>query len=131
MYYHLGSLLWMQYLHWDEGRPTPKPATTVFCSWIPGSRSNRKCPTVIPVSHLRIEGLPRLNREVKAKLNRGQRYNMKKGLDARYNLFGGDGKKWEMVNDPRFTSASRLGCLFGRLRLANGNKDNSESEGNN
>ncbi len=30
MCYHRASLLWMQYLHWGEGRPTPKPATSEF-----------------------------------------------------------------------------------------------------
>ena len=30
MCYHKSSLLWMQYNHWGEGRPTPKPATSPF-----------------------------------------------------------------------------------------------------
>ena len=43
-------------------------------------------------------------------------------------MFGGDSKKWEMLNDPRYTSASRLGLLFGRLRLTNGDEDGSDSD---
>ena len=56
---------------------------------------------------------------------------MKEGLDARYDVFGGDSKKWEMLNDPRYTSASRLGLLFERLRLANGDEDGSDSDEDN
>ena len=103
----------MQYLHWGEGRATPKPENSVFCSWIPGSQSNRKCSTVLSAGHLRIERLPRLDIEAQAKLDRGQRYDMREGLDAYYDVFGGDSKKWEMVNDPRFTSSSRLGLTLG------------------
>jgi hypothetical protein len=39
MCYHSGSLLWMQYFHWDEDRLTPKPATASFCSWVPNSHN--------------------------------------------------------------------------------------------
>ena len=55
MCYHRGLLIWMQYLHFDEGRPTPKPVTISFCSWVPSSRSKRNCSNTNPVSKLKIE----------------------------------------------------------------------------
>ena len=121
----------MQYLHWGEGRTTPKPATSAFYSWVPGSRSKRKCSTVLPAGNLQIERMPRSDQEAQAKLDRGRNYNMKEGVDARYDVFGGDNKKWEMLNDPRYTSASRLGLLFGRLRLTNGDEGGSDSDKDN
>ena len=42
MCYHRASLLWMQYLHWGEGRPTPKPSTIDFATWVPGSNAKSR-----------------------------------------------------------------------------------------
>ena len=75
-----------------------------------------------------IERLPRSNAEAKAKLDRGRQYNMKEGLDARYDVFGGNSKKLELLNDPAYTSAGRIAHLFSRLRLA---QENTETENNN
>jgi hypothetical protein len=118
----------MQYLHWGGGRLTPKPATSSFCSWIPGSRSKRKCSTVLPAGNLQIERLPRSDAEAKGKFDRGRKYNLKEGLNTRYDIFG-DSKKMEKLNAPAYTSAPRLDLLFTRLRLANG-KANDDSDSN-
>jgi len=130
MCYHRGSLLWMQHLHWGEGRPTPKPATSSYCSWIPGARSKRKCSTVEPAANMMIEKLPRSNADAQAKLDRGRKYNLKEGLDARYDVFGGDRKKIELLNNPAYTSASRIAHLFSQLRLAQGNTETEEDSDN-
>jgi hypothetical protein len=73
-----------------------------------------------------IERMPRLNEEAQEKLNRGRQYNLKEGLDAWYNVFGGDCKKIELLNDPAYTSASRIALLFSQLRLAQGNAETEE-----
>ena len=118
MCYHRAGLLWMQHLHWGEGRPTPKPATSSFCSWVPGSRGPRNCSTLLPAGNLMIENLPTSNAEAKQKLERGRKYNLKEGLDARYDIFGGDEKKMERLNNPEYTSISRIQHLFSCLRAA-------------
>jgi hypothetical protein len=74
-----------------------------------------------------VEKLPNSNEESKAKLDRGHRYNLKEGLDARYDMWGGDSKKWEKLNDPEYTSAHRLAQLFQVLRAAQ-NSDETEEE---
>ena len=58
MCYHRAGLLYMQMLHWGEGRPTAKPATSSWCSWIPGSRGERSCKTTAPASESARERLP-------------------------------------------------------------------------
>ena len=80
MCYHRRSLLWMQYLHWDEGRPTPTPATASFCSWVPGSHSKRNCSTIEPASKSTIEKSPRSETKAQAKVKHGRQSNMKEGL---------------------------------------------------
>jgi len=102
--------MWMQHLHWGEGRPTPKPVTSSFCSWVPGSRSKRNCSTVEPASKLFIEKFPRSNAEAQSKLDNARQNNMKEGLDARYDVFG-DAKKLEKMNDPAYTRAHRIAYL--------------------
>ena len=127
MCYHRAAALWMQHLHWGEGRPTPKPATSNFCSWIPGSRSKRDCSTVQPASKLTVERLPRSNQEAKAKTDAGRQYNMKEGLDYRYDLFG-NVRKVERPDSPEYTSAPRLANLFAKLRAAqSGDQDDEDS----
>ena len=90
---HRAAALWMQRLHWGEGQPTPNPATSDFCSWVPGSRGPRNSSTVEPASSLTIETLPQSKEASKAKTNVGTQYNMKERLDYRYDLFGSAAKK--------------------------------------
>ena len=86
------------------------------------------CSTVLPAGKLMIERLPRSETEAKAKTDRGRNYNLKEGVDARYDVFGGDQKKRDMLNDPNYTSASRISLLFDRLKQAQGTADNSSSD---
>ncbi|KAL7523537.1 hypothetical protein ACHAWF_000560, partial [Thalassiosira exigua] len=129
MCYHRASLLWMQHLHWGEGRPTPKPATSAFCSWIPGGRSERNCSTLEPATKLTIENLPASNAEAQAKLDRGRKYNLKEGLSASYDIYGGDKKKLDRLNSPAFASHARLENLFTCLRKSQASAaDNSDND---
>ncbi|KAL7554211.1 hypothetical protein ACHAWF_017633 [Thalassiosira exigua] len=127
MCYHRAALLWMQHLHWGEGRPTPKPATSSFCPWVRGSRSKRNCSTVEPASRMNIERLPRSNKEAEAKLARDRKYNLKEGIDARYDVFGGDSEKWGKLNNPEFASARQLAPLFEALEKSQ-TADDSDSD---
>ena len=86
------------------------------------------CSTVLPAGKLMIERLPRSESEAKAKTDRGRTYNLKEGIDARYDVFGGDEKKKEMLNDPNYTSASRISLLFDRLKQAQCTADSSSSD---
>ncbi|KAL7516467.1 hypothetical protein ACHAWF_000056 [Thalassiosira exigua] len=102
----------MQHLHWGQGRPTPKPATASFFSWIPGSRSERNCSTFEPASKVTIENIPTSNAEAQAKLDHGRRYNFKEGLSVSYDIFGGDKKKLDCLNSPAFASHAHIEHLL-------------------
>ena len=128
MCYHRASLLWMQYNHWGEGRPTPKPSTSAFCSWVPGSRAKRICSTVVPAGKLTIERLPRSEAEADAKLKRDRKYNLRLGIDDRYDVFGGNENKKKLLEHPEYTSAARLSRLFECLEAAQGNVGEVESD---
>ena len=79
--------------------------------------SKRNCSTVEPAGHMTIEKLPRSNDEAKAKTEASKQYNLKEGLDVRYDVFG-DPEKWQRVSSPEYTSAPRLANLFSKLRAA-------------
>ena len=128
MCYHRASLLWMQYNHWGEGRPTPKPSTSAFCSWVPGSRAKRTCSTVVPAGKLMIERLPRSEAEAEAKLKRDRKYNLRLGIDGRYDVFGGNENKMKLLEHPEYTSAARLSSLFECLEAAQGKVGEAESD---
>ena len=51
---HKSACLWMQHLHWGEGRPTPKPVTSDYCTWIPGSGAKQNCLSVEPAHIMNI-----------------------------------------------------------------------------
>ena len=132
MCYHRALLLWMQYHHWGEGRPTPRPVTSDLCSWIPGSRAARRtCSSVVPAGKLMIEQMPRSLAEAKAKLERNRQNNLKMGADARYDVFGGNEKKRKLLEDPAYTSAARTRRLFDSLKAAqlNTNAEDSDADG--
>ena len=59
-----------------------------------------------------IEKLPQSNTEAQRKLDRGRNCNMKEGLDARYDMCGGDTTKMERLDDPEYTSMCRIEDLF-------------------
>ena len=118
MCYHRGAALWMQHLHWGEGRPTEKPATAEFCSWVPGCRSKRSCSTIEPVTNLNIEKLPVSNADAQRKLDGDRQMNAKTGLSARYDVLG-DPRKWELISSPAYVASHRFNDLFEKLRAAN------------
>ena len=72
----------------------------------------------MPVANLTIERLPRLEAEAKAKLKRDCQNNLRFGLDARYDVFGGNTNKIKLLESPAYTSAARLSTLFERLEAA-------------
>ena len=118
MCYHRGAALWMQHLHWGKGRPTEKPATASFCSWVPGCRGKRSCSTVEPATSLVIENLPRSNDEAQQKLDRDRQMNTKEGLSARYDVLG-DPRKWRLVESPEYIAPHQSKKMFQHLRAAN------------
>jgi len=86
--HHQGSLLQAQLLHWGEGRPTEKPSTIDYCSWVPGSKqSARTCTTKLPASEQHIMQLPGTNKEAKEKLERGIKKNIHEGISATYDVY--------------------------------------------
>ena len=110
----------MQYLHWGENRPTPKPSTAGFCSWVPGSRSARICSSLVPACNTQIEKLPGSEAEAKAKLDRNVQKNMHQGISARYDIYGGDEKKRALLKSAGFSSNVRMSPVFHALRKAQG-----------
>ena len=110
-----------------EGLPTPKPTTTDFCSWVPGSRGPRNSSTVAPASSLTFKKLPRSKEAAKVKTNLKRQYNMIEGLDYRYDLFGST-HKVERLNSHEYTSAPRLANLFAKLRAAQSGDGKEEEE---
>ena len=73
---------------------------------------------------MNIEILPRSNEDVQAKINRGQNYNLKEGLDARYDVFGGDETKHAKLNEAEFTDASRFVDLCRYIRASQTDQTN-------
>ena len=65
-----------------------------------------------------IERLPRSEAEAQAKSKRDRQYNLKLGVDARYDVFGGDVYKIKLIEDPAYTSAARISTLFECLEAA-------------
>ena len=119
MCYHRAGLLWMQMLHWGEGRPTEKPATSDYCSWIPGSRTQRTCSTIQPAYAAVREKLPTSNAMAAAKTKRSQKKAMWEGLPATYDIYGGNERKRATLDDPEYLSKARIEKLFKCLRLNN------------
>ena len=104
---HFTGCLYMQYLHWGKGRPTPMPPTAKFCSWIPGMRPKREVSMIKPASNTHIEKLPRSEAEAQLKNERG---------DLR--------QIWKRVH--RYVSHDRLTNLFECLRAAGREKAREE-----
>ena len=115
MCYHRAGLFWMQLLHWGEGRPTPKPSTSGFCSWN-GGRSERTCKTTEPASRANREKLPGSNEEAQKKLDNGVKRSMHEGLGAKYEVYGSEDERWDKLNDARYISKDRINNLFLCLR---------------
>ena len=118
MCYHRGAVLWMQHLHWGDGRPTEKPAAVEFCSRVPGCQSKRSCSTVEPVTNLNIEKLPLSNADAQRKLDGDRQMNTKPCLSARYDVLGNP-RKWELFSSPAYVASLRFNNLFEKLRAAN------------
>ena len=102
----------MQHLHWGEGRPTPKSATSLFYSWVPGSQGKQNCSTLEPASKLVIENFSRSKAGAQSKLDNTGQYSTTDGLDAHYDVFG-DAKKSEKVNGSAYTARIKLPPFFG------------------
>ena len=65
-----------------------------------------------------IERLPRSEAKAKAKLKCDRQYNLRFGVDARYDVFGGNTNKIKLLESPDYTSPARLSTLFERLEAA-------------
>ena len=117
---HLSGAFWMQHCLWGEGRPTPKPPTSSFCAWLPGSagREKRACSTLQPASHCHIEQLPTSDENAKAKLDNGVKRSMHQGIPAKYDVFGGDESKHADLLDPHYVSYERIRPFFECLKDA-------------
>jgi len=113
---HRAGCLWMQHAHWGEGRPTPKPPTTEFCSWIPGSKCKREFTTLLPASRASIMQLPGSNEEAKRRLENGHNMSRHVGETARYDWHGGDEMKLAELNDPEYISKERVMPLLLHLQ---------------
>ena len=68
-----------------------------------------------------IERLPRSEAEAKAKLERDRQSNLSLGVDARYDVFGGNENKTKLLEDPEYVSAARFSTLFDCLKKAQEN----------
>ena len=75
-----------------------------------------------------IERLTRTEAEAKAKLKRDRQYNMRSGIDASYDVFGGDKNKIKLLEDPEYLSAARLSTLFEFLKAAQEKISAAESD---
>ena len=64
--------------------------------------------------------------EAKAKIDRGRKYNLQMGVDARYDVFGGNAKKRRLLESPAYTSADRTRRLFDCLRAAQQTNNSAE-----
>lgn len=130
MCYHRAGLLWMQMLHWGEGRPTPKPATSDFCKWIPGSNGKRSCKTTMPASASVRMKLPESNKDAERKIKRGQKRNIWEGVPARYDVFGGDQRIHDLINSKEYITGEKVQRFFSALRNAQkkGGKDKSSDD---
>ena len=76
---------------------------------------------------MNIEKLPTSNADAQKKLDRGRKYNLKEGLDARYDVFGDSGKM-EKLDSQNYTSLGRITRLFEALRAAQHQKKVAEEE---
>ena len=75
-----------------------------------------------------IERLPRSEAEAEAKLKRDRKYNLRLGIDGRYDVFGGNENKMKLLEHPEYTSAARLSSLFECLEAAQGKVGEAESD---
>ena len=129
MCYHRASLLWMQHLHWGEGRPTPRPSTIDFATWVPGSNAkSRICSTIVPASSQTIMKLPASTAEASKKLEKSNRRNVNEGISARYDIYVESEERWSMLSDPNYSSKTRpaLNKLFTVLRKAQSRSEDSD-----
>ena len=115
---HRSGALWMQHMHWGEGRPTPKPPTADFCPWVPGSNCERTCTTLLPACRTTIQKLPSSNEEARRKSESGHKKTMHVGESARYDWHGGDKRVLAITNSQEYTSKERLMPLFLELQAA-------------
>jgi hypothetical protein len=94
---HCSQSLYIQYHHWTEGRPTPKPATSEWCRWMqPGSTDVPS--TTKPAWQLKCQKLPTSTKEAvyRKQLTKTER-NSTEGLSGRFNVFGENKAKVETV----------------------------------
>lgn len=113
---HKSGLCWMQHMHWGEGRPTPKPATSAFASWIPGSNSPRSCTTLQPATDANIQQLPSSNKEAQKRLDNGKKKRAHEGVSARYDWHGADETLQTDLNSSHYVTKARLEAFFQAIK---------------
>lgn len=116
MCHHKSACLWTQLLHWGEGRPTPKPPTSDFCAWIPGSNCKRECSTLSSAATNTYQKLPKTSAEAKKKLESGKVRTCHEGETARYDWHGNDPDILAALNSEEYMSSERMKHLFALIR---------------
>eukprot|EP00978_Attheya_sp_CCMP212_P022797 scaffold68574_cov83-Attheya_sp.AAC.1 len=123
--YHKALVLYMQYHHWGEGRPTPKPATIANCGWIAGSHGARSAKVTEPASNLACEKLPRTLEDAEERNNKKNRKrNVTSGLSGVYDIYAGNKKKRDLMADPSFVCTERWAAFFASIRKSYSIDDN-------
>lgn len=115
--YHHSSTLWMQYMHWGEGRPTPKPCTSDFSGWVPGSKADRSCSNKKLASLCGRVTLPNSEAEAKMKTEHGRVRSCQKGVPALFKVHESY-DKMAMFDDPRYSHPDRFLRLYACLEAA-------------
>lgn len=92
---HISETSFVQYHHWTEGRPTPRPKTDSWCEWTKRGASSWRPSASKPVSALKISKKPTSTEEAVYRSERKEmaRRNFTEGLEARYDQWGGNARK--------------------------------------
>lgn len=116
MCHHKSACLWTQLLHWGEGRPTPKPPTSDYCPWVPGSNCKRECSTLLSAAMNTVQKLPKTSSEAKKRQESGKERTCHHEETARYDWHNNDPDILAALNSPDYMSSDRMKQLFTLIR---------------